>query len=1588
MANNAQVTAATLTLNGEQPKRELTAINQMIDKLNVKKKELDKAGDVAGYKKVTAEIQKLTKEQKSMEKGVFDLTGVLKNLSGATMRDLIKAQKELTVQINNGSIKRNTAEWTAHQEKLKAVKAEIASITNESKTGQSGFMKFANFTNQTWQLFAAAGLAITGVITVMKKYMDMKNELEDQNANLKALTGLEDKDISKLQKYAETMSSMKLEGTSIRIRSSVTEIMEAYKLVGSAKPELLQDADALNEVTKQSMILAAAAGMPLADAVRGTVTALNQYGAAAKDANKYVNALGAGAKFGAVEVPYIAEALTKFGSLAKDANIPIEQSIAAIEVLGAKGYQADVAGTGIKQMFIKMMTGARDTNPAVVGMSIALDNLNKKFSGPGGFNKMVDMFGEREVAIIKSLINERESFKSLSKQITGTNTAMQQAAVASDTTNAKIAQATNQLNILAMQLMSGVSPAFLKLANWTNIFLRVLVQLPAWLKENAGLLLTLSGVITAYTAIIWYNVAATKAKALWTATTTALTKAGTIADIAASTAKAIFTLRLKDAKAGMALLRAEMMINPYVLIGVALAALTIGFYKLATHISDSAKAYRDFKVEAAVQTNTADQLFDALKNATVGTKERKELIDQINTSYGQYFENQLTEASNLYAINKAQLLVNAALTKSVAIRMKAEARNKVAEHEIKDQIENSDRIESGMSNKVGKKPAEIYMKEIKNIFKNNENVDVAEALAIKYVKGKKADYMKLEEDIKFYANSIFRLKAAYKELDKQFENDIEDPILTVDKNNTYAANLIAQEKTFKEQKQLHINRLKEGKETQAQHNAHMITVEKENNTMLKLLKDEEIKRLETAAKKEADIANAGVKNNFALNKLRNNYIALNDNENANKTNREIAEMNETIRVAKANYDKYKALALELKNQKPEVWVRPDTSQYADENADKEGKSKFVDTYEKDRLQQAEDWKQIQLSYTKKGHLEGVINEEQYAKNLLDIEIQYLKKKESIYANDYFTSSFINKINKTRDEKGAVEGNKLLIADIEKTHAKKLTSNDKYDQKERAFLKKSLEGKFITEEIYKAKLSKLDEKKNKSLVSAEKDKKERLSYVQMDDKGLNKILEAKKDFNSKYLALDTQLQDINLQIQNDSEKKGLELMKLNHDKKLNLAVILGIKEKLQADLDLENGLITEKEHSDKLLAIDLLVAEQKIKAIQDNAAEITAFTFQSGIEETNAYIANNKEMLNAVEDKANAEKAIERKSISDKKKFLHELREMEKDFGISDRQSKAKDFKDQLKKLKENYDKQIKLAKEKNEDISKIEKTYAKDKSRIEDNKAQNTLTDISLIAENAGKLSSKLQEAETARIEGKYAIQLKAAKGNAEETARIEAEKEEAIKNSKKKYADIDFAITSAQIVSTTALAIMKALVEPGPAGVALSILIGATGLAELAVANEQREAIKNLWSGGFTSDGDKYAPRGIVHAGEFVANQEAVRSAPMRKVFNLVDYAQRNNRVGSITNEDIINSLNVRQGYANGGFVGGGVNTVTNNNGFSKADLISAVQMAMGESTAVNAALLAQIQSGIKASVSIAGDKGIAKQTDNYNKLLNNAKR
>ena len=329
-------------------------------------------------------------------------------------------------------------------------------------------------------------------------------------------------------------------------------------------------------------------------------------------------------------------------------------------------------------------------------------------------------------------------------------------------------------------------------------------------------------------------------------------------------------------------------------------------------------------------------------------------------------------------------------------------------------------------------------------------------------------------------------------------------------------------------------------------------------------------------------------------------------------------------------------------------------------------------------------------------------------------------------------------------------------------------------------------------------------------------------------------------------------------------------------------------------------------------------------------------------------------------------------------------ELSEDVTFSDRQTKHKEYKEGLALLKSKYEEEQKLLKDDLVAKAAATKKYETDKARIQVKQLVLAAEASVQIATAAGELITKIQEAETLAVDNKFAAQLKAAKAAGEDTTALETQIEEEKKGIKKKYADIDFAITAAKIISSTALGIVKALDEfPGPVGIALGVLMGATGLAELAVANQQRLSVQQLWTGGFTNPGDKYKPAGIVHAGEFVANQEAVNHSPMRKVFNLVDHAQRTNSVARITNDDIIRSLSVRSGYANGGFVQQSPSNVYNNT----VDM-SAINETMRQTNAINALLISEIQKGIKANVSASGKNGVVEAVEQYNKLITNAGR
>lgn len=137
----------------------------------------------------------------------------------------------------------------------------------------------------------------------------------------------------------------------------------------------------------------------------------------------------------------------------------------------------------------------------------------------------------------------------------------------------------------------------------------------------------------------------------------------------------------------------------------------------------------------------------------------------------------------------------------------------------------------------------------------------------------------------------------------------------------------------------------------------------------------------------------------------------------------------------------------------------------------------------------------------------------------------------------------------------------------------------------------------------------------------------------------------------------------------------------------------------------------------------------------------------------------------------------------------------------------------------------------------------------------------------------------------------------------------------RKKYAGIQFAATASQIIVDTAAAIMKALAQLGPIGGPIAAaLMGATGAAQLAIANAERQKMaegKGYAGGGYTADGDKYQPAGVVHAGEWVAPQEMVKSPVTAPLIQWLEVIRKS---GAMSRINVPAIQSAPRSYAGGG--------------------------------------------------------------------------
>ena len=573
----------------------------------------------------------MAKNNKTVKRGVYlYLDGKeIKNDINSIDLEIKRLQRDIK-DMTRGSeeYNRTMAKIQNLQGILKQHRQEIKGITTETKKATISVGSMVDWFNRFGGVILSVVGFLTGFTLALRAIRDERNKLEESQAGLKALTGLDDENIAWLTEQAKTLSTtMTKEG--LRVRQSAAEILDAFMLVGSAKPELLGDKEALKQVTEEAMRLQAAAkDITLNEAVDSLTLSLNQYGAAADQASRFTNVLAAGSQAGSANIASQAKAIRNAGTAAASANVPIEQTVALIETLAYRGIKDEVAGTGLKKFFLVLQTGADETNPKIVGLDKALENLKNKNMDAGAIKKM---FGEEGYNTASVILQNTEMVKDFTAAVTGTNVAYEQAAINSDTAQARLEQARNKMKLAAIDLGEKLNPALAVSTNMLTNVIKILPGLIDWFQKWGTTIIAFIIPLTTYYATL-------KLISLYHTTYNAILRGG----IAIQAAYRIATIALNDALAGdyKAIARLVLQMRSHNIITRTVAASTLVFRAametLTFRFSAATKAIRaawavlglnPFVAIATVVAAAATGLYIYAQRTSVAARRQKELVD-------------------------------------------------------------------------------------------------------------------------------------------------------------------------------------------------------------------------------------------------------------------------------------------------------------------------------------------------------------------------------------------------------------------------------------------------------------------------------------------------------------------------------------------------------------------------------------------------------------------------------------------------------------------------------------------------------------------------------------------------------------------------------------------------------------------------------------------------------------------------------------------------------------------------------------------------------------------------------------------------
>lgn len=313
------------------------------------------------------------------------------------------------------------------QKEVKQTHDETRQLSEEmERSGEKGSNAFNGIRN------ALSTIQLTSIIQQVQMVAQALGELsapgiafEQSMADLAAITGVAGEELEELKQAAREVG-----------RESGLGAAESARAFAILAGQIDVPIDKLRKLQRETITLAQAGNISLEEAANAVAGTINQFQMSADESTRVVNVLAAAARAGGAEVVDLAESMRVSGAAANAAGVSIEETAAALEVLAQNNTKGAEAGTALRNALIAMQTRLQIdvSQTGFVGglerIKTHVESLNSEVEKATFLSKT---FGRENVVAAQYLLANTDAVRAMTKEVTGTNSAIEQANIRTNT---------------------------------------------------------------------------------------------------------------------------------------------------------------------------------------------------------------------------------------------------------------------------------------------------------------------------------------------------------------------------------------------------------------------------------------------------------------------------------------------------------------------------------------------------------------------------------------------------------------------------------------------------------------------------------------------------------------------------------------------------------------------------------------------------------------------------------------------------------------------------------------------------------------------------------------------------------------------------------------------------------------------------------------------------------------------------------------------------------------------------------------------------------------------------------------------------